>query len=190
MFAPLLQRAAVVRFVLLFGLAASAFATKIEYETLKLAGSPPSGSYWEYRYYVSGRSFAMNEGFTIFFDFNLFGELQSSPPAPNPDWDVLTLQPDLQLPDNGAYDALALVDNASLANPFTVDFVFLASGSPGSQPFTINRFDSEGTLLDTLETGFTVPRQTNVVPEPDTWLLVSGALMAISAARARRRFLG
>lgn len=132
-----------------------------------------------YRYFVSGFSFEAGEGFTIWFDPARFTLLE--PPAPpNPQWDVRVLQPDLALPDRGAFDALALVTGASISAPFTVAFVSLA-GTPGSQPFDVNQFDAAGNLTGVLESGFTVPRRvTEPVPEPAfAWpIILAGACMA------------
>ena len=154
-------------------------ATVIQYEVTDLGDTVPSEDRWEYRYFVSGFTFAANQGFTIWFDQNLFAQLEN-PLPPSPQWDVLVLQPDLALPDSGAFDALALVSGASLAQPFPVDFVSLAR-TPGSQLFDINEFDSQGNLIRVIESGVTVPRQNGTVPEPGTL-----GLIAVGAALLKR----
>ena len=159
------------------GLAATAVplsATTIEYESVDLPDATPGSDLWHYNYYVSGFTFAVDQGFTIIFDRGQSVDLQSPPPV-NLDWDVLTLQPDPALPDNGAYDAFALVNGASLADPFSVSFTYIGSGTPGSQPFVVSQFAPNGDLVDVLETGNTIPR----VPEPASLLLMAGAAGAL-----------
>jgi hypothetical protein len=101
---------------------------------------------------LDASSLAWSFGFSIFFDWTMYAELESPPPAAGSDWDIITLQPDVNLPDDGLYDALALVSGASLSQPFTVTFVWLRQGSPGSQPFAI--YDPS---FQTIEAGTTVP---------------------------------
>src|SRR4051812_36435108 len=90
-----------------------ALATTIEFEAVNLADVTPGQDLWQYNYFVSGRTFLANQGFTIGFDYHLFTQLQSPPPAINAGWSTIALQPDLNLPDSGSYDALALVNNPS-----------------------------------------------------------------------------
>jgi hypothetical protein len=144
----------------------------------------PGGDLQEYTYYIEDFIFSANVGFSIEFDLALYSDLEDPPGTPNADWDVIVLQPDPGLPDDGIFDALALTEGASLADPFTISFVWLgASGnSPGPQPFSINEFDSEGRFISTLMTGDTV-----LIPEPSTAQLVALSLSAIAAARRARR---
>ena len=171
--------------LLLSGLSTRALATTIEYEAINLADVVPGQDLWQYNYYVSGRTFSANQDFTIFFDYVKYSQLQSPPPAVSPDWNLLVLQPDLQLPDNGAYDALAVVNNPSTANVFHLTFVWLGAGTPGSQPFTIDQLDAQGNVLQVLETGNTIPLQTT--PEPGTWLLCLAGLATLTFRMAKRR---
>jgi hypothetical protein len=163
-----------------------ALPTTIEYEVLNLT---PGQDLWQYNYFVSGTTFAANEGFTIFFDYHNFSNLQNPQPTASPGWNAIVLQPDPNLPDNGAYDALALVSNPSLMTTFQVQFDWLGSGTPGSQPFTINQFNSAGNLVAVLETGNTVPVPvTSTVPEPGAGLLfITGIGALLLLRRARRR---
>ena len=84
-------------------------------------------------------------------------------------------QPDTAIPDDGAYDALALQDGASLADSFVVSFVWLGSGVPGSQFFEV--YDPD---FNTIESGETAP-----VPEPATILLVGSGLLALAGLGKR-----
>ncbi len=173
--------------LLLGAFASRALPTTIEYQAAKLADINPGQDLWQYDYFVSGRTFTADEGFTIFFDYHNFSNLQNAQPVVSSDWNAIVLQPDLNLPDNGAYDALALVNNPSLVAPFQVQFDWLGSGTPGSQPFTVDQFDSSGNLLAVLETGNTVPL-TSAVPEPRAGLLfIAGIGALLLLPRARRR---
>lgn len=145
-------------------------AAIIEYEVTDLGDTTPGQDRWEYRYFVSGFTFSANQDFTIWFNPNSAMQLEQ-PSPPNADWDVMVLQPDLVLPDRGAFDALALVGTPSLEQPFVVDFVSLV-GIPGAQAFDINEFDSQGNLVRVIESGFTVPAG---IPEPGTFWLIAAA---------------
>ena len=169
--------------LLLSGFSPRAVATTIEYVAVNLPDVVPGQDLWQYNYYVSGRTFSINQDFTIFFDYLKYSQLQNPPPAVNPDWNLLVLQPDLNLPDNGAYDALAVANNASTATVFHLTFVWLGQGTPGSQPFTIDQLDAQGNVLGILETGNTVPR----VPEPGSWLLCLAGLAALVCRMSKRR---
>jgi PEP-CTERM motif-containing protein len=116
--------------------------------------------------------------FSILFSPDLYRALEN-PPPPVTDWDILTLQPDSALPVDGLYDALALVDNASLTHPFTVSFEWLGGTgtTPGAQPFAITEFEAQGNFLRPVETGQT---QTPApVPEPGTFVLPSMGLVGL-----------
>jgi len=161
------SRVASLAFVLsaLFG--ADAQAIVISYEATDLVDVTLGEDLWSYTYRVTGAAFAGGEGFSIFFDPALYGSIEASPPAVNGDWDVLTTQPSTSLPAPGIYDALALIDGPSLADPFKVSFVWLGSGTPGAQSF--DRYDAGFT---TVASGTTTP----TVPEPGTLPLMLAAL--------------
>jgi hypothetical protein len=152
-----------------------ASATTITYTAIDLADSVGGEDLWRYTYTVSASTFDMDFGFDIFFDPSLYEQLQDPPPIVNGDWDAITLQPDPLLPDDGLYDALALVDGASLLDVFTVDFVYVGVGIPGSQPFEV--FDPS---FDVIESGSTVP-----IPEPSTAALMALGLVGLAAKRRR-----
>jgi hypothetical protein len=114
----------------------------------------------------------------------LAGDIKNTPP-PNADWDTLALQPDPGLPADGLYDALALVNNASLADAFVVDFIWRGTGTPGTQRFEI--FDDTFAVIDeggTIPAGGPTP-----IPEPTTLALVlSGAALLWGGKRWQRTF--
>lgn len=153
-------------FVAIF-LIGSAHAITISFVATDLADTTVGEDLWEYAYTVSENIFDTDYGFTIFFDYNLYGAIDPSPVSPNTDWNVLTWDPDTSLPDDGAFDALALTDGASLADSFSVSFVWLGSGSgtPGSQYFEL--YD---TNFNTIETGDAILGSAPV-PEPATIIL-------------------
>jgi hypothetical protein len=84
-------------------------------------------------------------------------------------WDPVTIDPDPSLPDDGMYDALALVSGVApndTLSGFSVQFDFLRPGTPGSQLFDI----VDPNTFSILESGMTSP-----VPLPPVlWLFVSG----------------
>ncbi len=158
-------------------------ATTIAYQATQL----PGVNLWQYDYYVSGSTFAANEDFTIFFNYLKYSTLQNEEPAASSDWNVLLLQPDANLPADGAFDSLALVNDPSTVVVFQVTFVWTGSGAPGSQPFTIDQLAANGNVLGILETGNTVPYTSSTMPEPATWLLCLGGLGALGLRVGRRK---
>ena len=137
--------------VLLFSLPVAHAAT-IVFAATNLADTTPGQDLWQYQYSVSDLSLIQGQGFSIFFDLDLYANLQSPPPSPNTGWDLLTIQSDPALESNGFFDALALQAAPSLANPFTLTFVWLGAGLPGSQPFTVNDVN-----FSTIAQGVTIP---------------------------------
>jgi hypothetical protein len=133
-------------------------AITIEYEVLDLPDSNPGEDRWEYTYHVSDHTFTQGDGFTIFFDHNLYTEIEE-PLSVSGDWDVTVWQPDPVIPDAGAYDALAVTANAnsaSLSEPFIVRFAWTGTGSPGPQPFDV--YDAN---WNALVSGETIPTPIN-----------------------------
>jgi hypothetical protein len=153
-------------------------AVTIRYQVSNLSDVNAGEDLWQYIYTVEDFPFDADYGFSILFDEDLFEQLESPPPPVNADWDVITLQPDLNLPDEGRYDALALSATPSLSDVFVVSFVWLGPGAPASQPFEI--FDPN---FETIETGATL-----LLPEPSAALLAGLVLFGL-CARCERRIL-
>lgn len=159
-----------------------AAATTIQFLATDLPDANHGMDLWRYSYQVSNSTFATGFGFSIFFDWPSFVELESPPPAVGSDWNIITLQPDVNLPDDGVYDALALVNGASLSQPFNVTFVWVGQGSPGPQPFVI--YDL---TFQTIEAGITVPEPSVLMLAAACAALGSPKLWTISFGKRRRR---
>lgn len=165
-------------FILVLFSITTVHATSIIYEATDMIDTTPGQDLWEYAYTVSDYSFDTNYGFTIFFDYTLYSDLEDSPPFVNTNWDTMVWQPDLSIPDDGVYDALALVNGASLADTFTLGFVWLGSSAPGPQYFEV--YDN---TWNTVESGQTAP-----VPEPATLLLFGSGLLGLAGFKRVRNF--
>ena len=168
----------------LTAVAPSGQATVIAYEASDLVDVTPGEDLWRYRYTLSEISFSVNEGFSIFFDPVEYGTL-SAGPSPSADWDTLILQQpqsgDLLDPfADGIYDVLALVADPNPLGLFSVDFVFLGTGVPGSQQFEV--YDSSFAMV---ESGITTSG-TTPIPEPGSMGLLLGGLL-VMAARLRQQ---
>jgi len=159
-----------------------ATATVINYTATDLVDINPGQDLWQYSYTVSDYTFSADTGFTIYFDPTHYTQLDPFPVVPNADWDILTWNPDPNLPGDGAYDAYALVDAASLADPFIVSFAWSGGGAgPGAQFFEIY----DGSTWTVIENGFT--SGATPVPEPATTLLFSIGLTVFFGTVVRKR---
>jgi hypothetical protein len=163
------------------------------FQVVNVADTTPGEDLWRYVYTVDGSTCDVEQGFAIFVDHTTYGPLLSSTPdtdreafvSTNSDWDILLLDPDIGLLADGVFDALALV-GSPIVNSFSVDFLWLGVGTPGSQPFYTYQLDAFGTP-QILESGVTTAAQS--VPEPGTLLLLLVGGAGMSALRARRRLM-
>jgi hypothetical protein len=138
-----------------------------------------SGDLWEYSYYFSGFDFQASQGFSIYFDYPFYQDLQNVRPSSSTDWNMIAVQRDVLLQAPGYLDGLALVNAPVFQGPFQVAFVWLGVGVPGAQNFDI--YDSN---FQPIFSG------TTMVPEPQGFLLaVVGGLMLFGfrAVRLRKR---
>lgn len=154
-------------------------AASITYEATDLTDNVIGEDLWRYTYTVSDHIFDVDNGFSIFFDYIDYANLEDPAPAVNSDWDILVLQPDSFLPDDGIYDALALLNAPSLLDAFTLDFVWLGAGTPGSQPFEV--YDDSFNIISS---GNTISNVSNV-PEPATIFLFSVGLLSFWGNKKR-----
>ena len=145
-------------------------ATGISFSTTDLPDVVVGENLYRYNYSISEFSHPAGFGFSVLFSPTLYTLLQSPPPSVGPDWDIISLQPDTGLPDDGLYDALALVESPSPLSGFSVEFVWLGSGTPGSQPFVL--YDQSFSII---ETG-----QTTAIPEPSVATLLALSLVALA----------
>lgn len=134
----------------------------IQSQATDLPDTTPGQDLWRYAYNVSGFNFQMNEGFSVFFDAQLYRNLANPAPSLSPIWSVIAVQPDVLLQAAGYLDALALTSSPSLATTFQVDFVWLGQGTPGAQPFYI--YDPTFAPISSGNTS---------IPEPGAWLILS-----------------
>jgi hypothetical protein len=172
--------------VVVLGLAARAHATTITYTATNLADVVVGQDLWQYSYLVTGAPFPVDQGFTVFFNYSLYTQLQTAASVgPGPDWDTIVAPPSVITMTNGLFDALALGASPTLAVPFTVKFVWLGPGTPGAQPFERYQLSPQFSVL---ESGQTIPLNPTAVPEPATWvLLATGLSMAVTRCRRWRR---
>jgi hypothetical protein len=169
--------------------AAAASGLTIRFEAIDLADVTPGQDLWRYTYVVGDFDVEANVAFETLFAPHLYASLEDPPPPVNADWSLLTLQPDPLIADPGRYSALPLIDGASLADPFTVTFVWLGgpASRPGPQGFEINQFDPDGNFLMTLAIGSTISA-VSAIPEPPAIPLLIVSLVGL--ARAARRAAG
>jgi hypothetical protein len=157
-----------------------------------------SGVTGSYQYTVTGfvatqpcpdnMAITCNNEIDIGFDPTVFDQL-SNGVAPA-DFSLLLFQPNDPPQAPGDYSALAIVNNPSLAGPFSVAFTFnpgTSSGVPCSsstdfcQNFSIESFDSNGFFEGFAATGVTTPLVVVPAPEPVGFLLSGVGLMIVSA---------
>jgi hypothetical protein len=153
--------------------------TEVQYQVTNV-----SGDEWQYSYAIQDSvPFVANEALTVTFYAALYTNMDSAPPSPA-GWSAFSAPSDTTLMFDGIYTAAANADGASLSGPFTITFDYLGSGTPGSQPFSIDLFDSNGNLLSNVTTGVTTPLNAGV-PEPATGLLLLTAGVALSGFKKR-----
>ena len=142
----------------------SANATTVFYTAESISGSD-----WRYQYTIDNNTLTQNiDQFTIYFDRTLFTNLavQSSPL----NWDSLVIQLDNEIPADGYFDSLSLIEGiapGSLLSGFSVIFTYLGSNTPGSQPFDI--VDASFNIIDS---GVSTESMPSPVPEPKAYILL------------------
>ena len=107
--------------------------------TVTFSATPLGGTSWRYDYVLTNDTLAVPvEEFTIYFPPNLYANLLA---GATPGWDILVVQPDLGIPDDGFYDGLSIglggIAPGGSASGFSVTFNYLGGGAPGAQPFEV-----------------------------------------------------
>ena len=160
-------------------------ATIIQYTVTQL----PGVAKYRYNYSVSGITFQANQDFDIQFPAALYSSLING--VAGSDFTLNVFDANNPPGVDGDYSALAKVNNPSLAGPFSVDFMFLGSGRPGAQNFTIDQFDANGNFVQTISSGTTVlGGGGSNVPEPGGVTLSLLGLIAGAVWRTARRPAG
>lgn len=166
-------------------------AATIQY-TVTPIGNPSQDEY-QYTYYIGpSLTLSINQAIDIQFNITNYSNLTNAVADPTSDWTVMAFSPDPQIFLRGDYIALANVNNPSLSGPFTVDFTYVGTQqqpTPGSQPFEIDQYNSNGGFVGTLSTGTTSALVVDPpVPEPrGISVSVVGMLLVCIAVSARRR---
>ncbi len=161
----------------------SASAISITYTATNLPDSTVGDDLWQYTYLVEDNEFAVDNGFSILFDHTKYSQLENPAPTVNADWDILTLEPDPLLPDDGVYDALSLVNSPSLSDVFSLNFIWSGVGTPESQPFEL--FDDSFAIITTGNTALESGVVSNV-PLPATILLFGSGFGLLMFRRAKK----
>jgi hypothetical protein len=141
------------------------------------------GNVFQYEFFPTDLGLLAYQELDIQFDAALFGSLFNG--VADSDFRLLLLQPNNPPGAVGDYTALALVDNPSLAGPFSVDVRWLGSGVPGGLPYLLHQFDASGQNLGTIGSGSLVVE----TPEPASWLLGGIGLVIGGFLRKGRRRL-
>lgn len=134
---------------------AAVSAATIKYTAINLTDLEADKDLWRYQYEVSGYDFKADDGFSIYFEYDLFQDLQDPEPILDPispTWDALVEERALNevggVTSPGIYDVLSFYSsgNAPLDVIFGVNFVWLGSGTPGSQAFEIYHLDLDNPI--------------------------------------------
>lgn len=150
--------------------------------TIQYSVVPQGGNQYSYTYSLSGLDLFTGYEVDIRFNPLLYGTLSNA--TAGSDFDLLLLQPNNPPGAWGDYSITARVNNPQLTGPFSVDFIWLGMGMPGSQPFFINFYDQDG--QHTVEQGETT---LTGIPEPGTFSLAIVAFV-MGGFIARRRWAG
>ena len=154
-------------------------AANITYEATDITDQIVGEDLWTYTYTVSDHTFNTDEGFSINFDNQLYSSLVDPTPVVNSDWDTLILQPDNLIPDNGVYDAVSLVNGATLVDNFMVSFVWTGNSSPSAQSYEL--YDSSFNIT---ASGTTQSSISNV-PVPPAIILMASGIVSLAGFKKR-----
>jgi hypothetical protein len=168
----------------------SAKADGVQYQATQV-----SGDSWQYTYTLTGTPLGAYQAFTVFFDPTLTSNLvDTSMDATDPaslaaeNWLSFSIPFDPSLNSDGFYSALALINDDSMTEAFTITFDYSGLGQPGSQMFSIDQFDAFGNLVKNLQTGETTPVGVTA-PEPGAGVLLILGLAGIVTGMFRKQRL-
>jgi len=164
-------RALVASVVLLGG---AAQAVTIKYQANDLSDLVAGQDRWSYAYQLSG-SFGFFEGVNLLYPAANYADLDLTVPPDPGDWSSLLTQPDPVFPADGLLGISAMALLSPIDVPFTLEFTWLGSGSPGEQSFEV--LDDSFNVVAVGRT--TLPAQTGL-PEPGSLLLIGVALGLLS----------
>ncbi|MBC7728809.1 MAG: PEP-CTERM sorting domain-containing protein [Microbacteriaceae bacterium] len=153
----------------------AASALQVQFTAVDVVDTTPGSDAWRYDYVASG-AFAEFQGFTLIYDRAAYAGLSLTAPPAASAFDPTLAQPDMGLGVDGLLSLTAQRSiGAGESFAFSVGFVHLGVGKPGSQPFEL--FADDFSI-----TGGGI---TSAVPEPATTALMLVGLMALGL-RARR----
>lgn len=153
-------------------------ATTIYYEATDLTDTAPGEDLWQYTYHLTDAALIYNDDIGIVFDHELYTVIVlKDPPQPNTDWFaypiVSPVFPD-QTPLDSYFVLQAKVDNPTLADLFTIEFIWLGGAEdPGSQFWAQSHFDGDKIIIDAVGI-------TNAVPIPSTAVLLLGGMIFLT----------
>jgi hypothetical protein len=160
---------------------ANASATTILYTT-EVVGTTGGGEVlYRVTYDLTDVQFLLNQELDLRFSPSVFNSILN-PVAPVGLFDVLLLQPNNPPGAFGDYSLMALVDNPSVAGPFSVEFTLVNGQSfPETQPFFFNQLDSNGAVIALLESGSAlgVPTSDDPIPEPRTIMMAFTGIIGV-----------
>lgn len=140
-----------------------------------------SGSDWYVDLHLMGDDIPTTpSGFTVYFDENLFSDLIAIA-TPDETWDTLVIQPDLNIPAPGFYDAYLTTGQGFAfhdATGFRVGFSYFGTDAPPQLTFDI--VDANYQVLFSGVTKPLIDLPTTEVPEPNTIILLALGLLVIS----------
>lgn len=162
-----------------FVVVATSGAGTIQYE-LSIP-NPAIPTVEQYTYLLSGFALPQYAEIEIVFPEALFGTLSND--APVTDFSISVAQPNNPFGADGDYMAEALITDPPLTGPFTVDFTYTGTGTPGAQQYLIQQFAANGNYLGLVGSGSTVASQ---APEPGNLSLAGLLVVAGGVWRAVR----